>query len=111
MINFKYLLAPTTFAKYFGFLIGVIFKIFAIKDALQSKNEVLCNAFEKSYLLRHFAKTIAHKNLILEIGYTYYGNSVLLPRSTFNKLFSKGKQLQNLLCLFFFGQLEIFSGK
>ena len=35
---FEDLLAPTTFAKTFGFLTGVVSKIFAIENALQSKN-------------------------------------------------------------------------
>ena len=104
------LLAPITFAKKFGFLAGVVSKIFAIENALQSKNQFLRNAFGKSYLLRHLTKTIARKNVILEIGSTYYPNSMFLPRSTFYNFFSKSKQPQNLWCLFFFGQ-EISSGK
>ena len=91
-------LGPKTFAKIFGFLAGVVSKIFAIKNALQSKNQFLRSAFEESYLLCHL---IVHKNLILEIGYMYYANSVFLPKSTFYKFCSLGKQPQNLLCLFF----------
>ena len=64
-------------------------KIFAIKNALQSKNQFLRDAFGKSYLLRHLIITIAHKYLILEIGYAYYAHSVFLPKSTFYKFFSK----------------------
>ena len=47
---FEDLFSPITFAKNFGFLAGVVSKIFAIENALQSKNQFLRNAFEKSYL-------------------------------------------------------------
>ena len=60
---FEDLLAFITFAKKF--------KIFAIENALQPKNQFLRDAFGKSYLLRHFTITIVLKNLILEIGYRY----------------------------------------
>ena len=70
-----------------SFLAGVVSKIFAIENALQSKIHFLRNVFEKSYLLRHLTIAIAHKNLILEIGYTYYANSLFLPRSTFYNCF------------------------
>ena len=72
--------------------------MFAIENGLQ----LIAYTFGKSFLLRHFTITIAHKNLILEIGYTYYANSVFLPESTFYNFFSSGKQPQNLLYLFFF---------
>ena len=103
---FENLLAPITFAKSFGFLAGVVSKIFAVENSLQSKNQFLGNAFGKSNLLRHFTITIAHKNLIFEIGCTYYANSVFLPRSTFYKFFSKSKQPQHLLRLFFSDKLK-----
>ena len=67
--QFEELFAIIAFAKKFGFLAGVVFKIFAIKNALQSKIQFLPNAFEKSYLLPYVTIiTIAHKNLILKIG-------------------------------------------
>ena len=59
-----------------------------------------------SYLLRHLTITISHKNLILDLGYTYYENSVFLPKSTYYKCSSKGLQPQNLMCLFFSGKLK-----
>ena len=34
-------------------------------------------------------------------------NSVFLPRSTLYKFYFKGKQFQNLLCLFFSGKLKL----
>ena len=80
-----------------AFVAGKVSKIFAIENALQTKNEFLCIAFEKSYFLRHLTITIALISLILEIGYTWYENSVFFPKSTFYKFFSKGKQPQNLL--------------
>ena len=58
---FEDVLAPTTFAKNFGFLADVVSKIFAIENALESKDQFLRNAFEESYLLRHLTTTIAHK--------------------------------------------------
>ena len=64
---FEDVLAPITLAKNFGFLANVVSKIFAIKNALQSKDQFLRNAFGESYLLRHLTITIAHKNLILEL--------------------------------------------
>ena len=70
MIIFEDFLPPTTFAKNFGLLPGVVSKIFTIENALQSKNQFLRNPFGKSYFLRHLTITIAHKNLILEIRYT-----------------------------------------
>ena len=52
---------------------------------------------------------IAHKNSILKIRYTYYANSVEVGLHFTNfalkyilRFFSKGKQPQNLRCLFFF---------
>ena len=107
---FEDVLAPITFAPNFGFLAGVVSKIFAIENALQSKNQFLRDALGKSYSLSNLTTTIAYKNLILEIGYTYYTNLVFLPRSTSYKFFPK-IQPQNLLCLFFFRQVEIFLGK
>ena len=82
------LLALITFAKNFGFLAGVVSQIIAIENSLQSKNQFFRNAFEMSYLLRHFTITIEHKNLIPEIGYTC-ANSVFLPSSSqhFTKFF------------------------
>ena len=64
---FEDLLAPITFANYFGFPAGVVSKIFAIENALQPKNLFLHNAFEKSCLSRHLNITITHKNLIHEV--------------------------------------------
>ena len=84
-------------AKSFSLLPGVVSKTFSIKNSLQSKNQFLRNAFGKSYLLHQLIRTIAHKKLILEIGCTYHANSVFLPRRILNKLFSDGKQPQNLL--------------
>ena len=49
---FEDLLAPLTFAKKFGFLAGVVSKIFTIENALQSKNQFLRDAFGSGYLLR-----------------------------------------------------------
>ena len=43
-------LARITFAKNFGFLAGLVFKMFAIENALQSNNHFLCNAFGKRYV-------------------------------------------------------------
>ena len=63
---FEDLFARITFGKNFGFLAGVVSKIFAIENALQTKNQFLCNAFEKNYLLRHLKTTIAH-TLIMHI--------------------------------------------
>ena len=62
MVIFEDLLGPLTFAKNFGFFIGVVSKMFAIENPLQSKNQFLCNAFEKNCLLRHLTIAIAHKN-------------------------------------------------
>ena len=45
------LLAPISVAKKFGFLAGVVSKIFAIKNALQSKNQFSRNSFGKSLFL------------------------------------------------------------
>ena len=84
----------------------IVSKIFAIVNALQSKNHALRNAFEKSPTI-----TIAHKNLILEIGYTYYGNSLFLPRIQFTHFFPKINSLKTNCAYFFFGQVEISSGK
>ena len=50
---FEDLLAPITFAKNFGFLAGVVSRIFAIENALQSKNQFLRNAFRKNIRLPH----------------------------------------------------------
>ena len=107
------LLALITFTKKFGFLAGIVFKIFAIENALQSKINFWRDAFGKSYLLRHLIITIARKNLVLEIGCTYYENFSVFAEKYILQLFSKGKQHQNLMRLFFFffGQVEIFSGK
>ena len=58
---FEDVLVPTTFAKIFGFLADVVFKIFAIENALKSKDQFLRNAFGESYLLRHLTITFAHK--------------------------------------------------
>ena len=60
---FKDLSAPITCAKNCGVLAGVVSKIIAIENALQSNNQFLHNAFGKSYLLRHVAVTIALKKL------------------------------------------------
>ena len=68
---FEDLLAPIIFAKIFGFLAGVVFKIFAIENALQSQTQFLRNAFGKSSLLHYITITIAHKKLFLEIGYVF----------------------------------------
>ena len=73
---FEELLALITFAKNFGFLADVVSKIFPIENALQSKNRFSRDAFGKTYLLRHLTITIAHKNSILKIRYTYYVNLV-----------------------------------
>ena len=108
---FEDILASITFSKNFGFLAGVVSKIFAIENALQSKYQFLRNVCGKSCYLRHLTITIVHENLILETVHTYYVNSVFLPRSIFYNFFSKNKQPQNVLCLFFFGQVEIFSSK
>ena len=111
---FEDVLAPITFAQNFGFLAGVFSKIFATENALQSKTQFLRDAFRKSYLLRNLTITIAHKNLLLEIGYTYYTNSVFLPRSTFYNFFPKiiNSLKTYCACFFvFFGQLELSSGK
>ena len=50
---FEDLLAPITLAKKCGLLAGVVSKIIAIENALQSKNQFLRNPFGKSYLLHH----------------------------------------------------------
>ena len=65
---FEDLVALITFATNFGFLAGVISKIFAIENALQLKNQFLRDAIGKSFgkmLFRHLSKTI------LKIGYKY----------------------------------------
>ena len=46
--------------------------------------------WKKLIITSTYHNTIAHNNLILEIGYTYNANSVFLPRSTFYKFFSEG---------------------
>ena len=99
------ILALVTFAKNFGFLAGAVSKIFAIENALQSKNQFLRNAFRKSCLCRHLTITIAHKNLILEIVHSYYANSMFFSKKYISQIFFKDKQPQNLLCLFFSGKL------
>ena len=57
------------FCKNFGFLAGVVSKIFAIKNALQPNNQFLRNAFRKSCLLPHLyrknhAQKLAPRNRI-----------------------------------------------
>ena len=42
---FEDILAPITFAKKFGFVADAVSKIFAIENALQSKDQFLRNAF------------------------------------------------------------------
>ena len=49
-VSFKDLLALTSFAENLSFLTCVVFKIFAINNALQSKHQFLRNAFITSYL-------------------------------------------------------------
>ena len=87
MIILKIFQLQQLLQKIFSFLAGVVSNIFAIENALQLKIHFLSNVFEKSYLLRHLTIAIAHKNLILEIGYTYYANSLFLPRSIFYNFF------------------------
>ena len=89
---FEDLWAPMTSAKNFSFLADEVSKTFAIKNALQSKNQFLRNAFGKSYLFCHLTITIARKNLIPEIGYMFYADSVFSPRTALYKFFSKDKQ-------------------
>ena len=103
---FEDLLAPITFTKNFGFRAGIVFKIFAIESALQTKNQFLRNAFGKSYLLRHHSITIVLKNLVLEIGYTYYANSVFSLRSAFYNFFLKANSLKPYCANFFSGKLK-----
>ena len=67
---FEDVLAPITFSKSFDYLAGVVSKIFANENALQSKKQLWRDAFGKSYLLRNLTITVAHNNVILEIGYT-----------------------------------------
>ena len=55
----KDIFAPITFAKNFGFLASVLSKIFAIENALPSKNHFLHNARGKSYLLHHLTSAVA----------------------------------------------------
>ena len=104
--NFVELLAAITCAKNFYFLAGVVSKIFAIESALQPNNQFLRNAPEKSYLLRHLTITIAYKNLILEIGYTHYANSVFLQRSIFCRFFPQVNSLKTYCAYFFSGKLK-----
>ena len=99
---FEDLLAPITFPKNFSFLAGVVSKTFAIENALQSKNQFLSNAFGKSYLLRHLTMTNAHKNFIIEIGYTYYASSVFLLKNIFPNFFPKVNSLKTHCEQFFF---------
>ena len=54
----------------------------------------------KSYLLHHITITIADKNLILET-----------TRILQIQCFFRVNQPQNFYYVFFFGQVEIFSGK
>ena len=103
---FEHLLVPITFAKVFGILASVVSKIFAVENGLQSKNQFLPNTLRKSYLLHHLTVTIAHKNLILEIGYTYYANSVFLPKSTFYNFFPKVNSVKTYFAYFFSGKLK-----
>ena len=84
---FEDILAPITFTKNFSFLAGVVSKIFVIESALPSKNQFLRNAFGKSYLLHHNFVTIVHKNLVLEIGYMYYANSVFFSKKCILQIF------------------------
>ena len=58
---FENLLAPITFANIFGSLAGVVSKIFAIEDALQSKNQLLRNALEKVIYYFTLAKQLRTK--------------------------------------------------
>ena len=88
---FDDLLAPITFAKNFGFPARIVYKIFKIKNAFQSKNQFLRNAFGKSYLLRHLHNNRAQK---LDSRNRIY---VLCKFSVFAKkyilqFFFKGKQ-------------------
>ena len=69
------LLALITFAKNFGFLADVVFpKYSQLKMHYDQKIDFRAMYFE-TCLLRHLTITIAHKNSILKIRYTYYANS------------------------------------
>ena len=99
---FEDLLAPIIFAKIFGFLAGVVFKIFAIENALQSQTQFLRNAFGKSSLLHYHnnrAQKVVSRNRIRVCFYTYI--SVFFPRSTFQNFFSKVNSLKTY-CAYFF---------
>ena len=50
---FEDLLAPTTFAKNFGFLAGVVSKIFVIKNALATNCYVTIEIITKNQFLRN----------------------------------------------------------
>ena len=113
MIILKIFLAPITFAKNFGFLAGVVSQIFAIDNALKSRNQFLRDALEKSYRIiiimspynNNRAQKLDSRNRIYTVIHVL-ANSVFLPRSTLYKFYFKGKQFQNLLCLFFSGKLK-----
>ena len=61
---FEDLLVPITFTKNFGFLAGVVSKMFAIESTLQSKNHFLRNAFWK----RLFIMSPFHNNRAQKLG-------------------------------------------
>ena len=99
---FEDLFASITFAK----KLMLVSKIFAIENAWQSKDRFLRYAYRKSYLLRHLTTTIAHKNLILEIGYTYYAISRFLPKSTVYNFFPKVNSFKTYCVYFFLSKLK-----
>ena len=53
------------------------------------------------------AITIAHKNLILEIGYTYYANSAFFQNVHFTNLFSEVNILKAYCVYVFSGKLKL----
>ena len=106
---FEDFLASVTFEKYFDFLAGVVSKIFAIENALQSKHQFLRNAFGKSYLLRHRTITIALNNLNLQIGYANVFTCTFecfCQEVHFTTFFPKVNSLKTYCAYFFSCQLK-----
>ena len=102
---FENLLAPITFANIFGSLAVVVSKIFAIEDALQSKNQLLRNALEKVIYYFTLAKQLRTKTrsqnrIHVLCKFCDFAKKYIL------QFFCYGKQPQNVLCLIFSGKLK-----
>ena len=89
---FEDLLAPKTFAENFGFLAGVVSKIFAIKNALQSKDQFLRSSPHQIKVIYSYHNNCAQK---LRLIYCISQIQCFCQEVQFT-FFYKGKQPQNL---------------